>query len=142
MMRLLGIDYGRARIGLAVAGGAGSVIRGLTTIRRHDTAGAADSVVKIVQRERPDALVVGIPLDPDDNETAMSEEARGFGRMLHAMTGLPVHLVDESLSSRRAREIMLSRRKKQRRDKGAVDRIAACLILERFQKEQQCGHPE
>ena len=68
----------------------------------------------------------------------MSLEVRDFAEKLQTISKAPVSFVDESLTSVRAAEIMRFKKKKERRDKRAVDRIAACLILEAFQREHPC----
>jgi putative Holliday junction resolvase len=136
-MRLIGVDYGRRRIGLAVTDETGSVVRGLTTIDRKRFADCRAAIAAVIASERPGALVFGVPLDADDRDTAMAAEIRAFARVINKDYGLPVHFVDESMTSKKASELLMFRKKKTRRDKTAVDRIAACLILEQFLKEQK-----
>jgi putative Holliday junction resolvase len=136
-MRLIGVDYGRRRIGLAVTDETGSVVRGLTTIDRKRFADCRAAIAAVIASERPGALVFGVPLDADDRDTAMAAEIRAFARVINKDYGLPVHFVDESMTSKKASELLMFRKKKTRRDKTAVDRIAACLILEQFLKEQR-----
>jgi putative Holliday junction resolvase len=96
-----------------------------------------------VETEKPAAIVVGLPLDSDDNETAMSLEIRNFFANLEKTLSLPVYYIDESLTSKHAAVLLQHRRKKDRQDKAAVDRIAACLILDSFLGEQAPGsHPD
>jgi putative holliday junction resolvase len=137
-MKLIGIDYGRRRIGLAVTDESGEYIRGLPTVDRLRTADYLSALRSVIEMERPVRIVVGLPLDIDGDETVMSREIRAFASCLGAATGLPVVFVDESLSSKTATALMRPRKKKDRRDKEAVDRIAACIILESFQKGLTC----
>ena len=80
----------------------------------------------------PAGLVIGLPLDSDDNETPMSVEVRNFAANLEKSVTIPVYFIDESLTSKKAEVLLRFRKKKERRSKAAVDRIAACLILESF----------
>jgi putative holliday junction resolvase len=92
----------------------------------------------LIEAERPGLLVIGLPLDINGDETVMSKEIRLFASDLEQAASLPVRFVDESLSSVQAAEIMRFRKKKDRRNKEAVDRIAACIILESFKKGLTC----
>jgi putative Holliday junction resolvase len=140
-MKLIGLDYGKKRIGVAVTDETGDFIRGLPTIDRA-TCGVGDCISVlggIISRENPEKIVIGLPLDPCDAETAFSLEIRKFAGKLSRISSVPVEFVDESLTSRRAYDIIRMRKKKHRRAKENIDRIAACLILEAFQREKRCG---
>ncbi|MBN1982579.1 MAG: Holliday junction resolvase RuvX [Chitinivibrionales bacterium] len=137
-MKLVGIDYGRRRIGIAVTDESGKFIRGCATIDRKISKDPVSDVVKYIKELAAEELVFGLPLGPHDEETVMSQEVRSFANRITAQLtiALPCHFVDESFSSLRAHELLSSRKKKQRRDKAAIDRLAACTILETFQKYQ------
>jgi putative holliday junction resolvase len=136
-MKLIGIDYGRRRIGLAATDETGTIVRGLATIDRKKHPDAVAALRTVIAREEPGALVVGLPLDADDRETAMSAEVRRFASALERTAAIPVYFIDESLTSKQAQTLLLSRRKKVRRDKAEVDKVAACLILDAFVRERQ-----
>ena len=78
-------------------------------------------------------------LDVNDAETVMSKEVRDFANQINNISGKPIHFVDESLSSKRASELLRFRKRKARQDKAAVDRMAACIILEIYREEKECG---
>jgi putative holliday junction resolvase len=137
-MKLLGVDYGRRRIGIAVTDEQGEYIKGLPTLDRKKTTDFLRSLEAIISHQQPRRIVMGLPLDIDGHETVMSLEVRAFAEKLQAISSVPVSFVDESLTSVRAAEIMRFKKKKDRRDKQAVDRIAACLILEAFRKGCAC----
>lgn len=138
-MKLLGIDYGRRRIGIAATDISGNHIRGCATIDRKKCSDPISALADVIAEESPDALVFGIPYGPHDEETAMSKEIRAFTRQLTdaAQLTIPVHFIDESYSSIHAQELIRFQKKKKRRDKHYIDRIAACTILESFQRQQQ-----
>ncbi|MCL2690500.1 MAG: Holliday junction resolvase RuvX [Chitinispirillia bacterium] len=131
-MKLLSVDYGRRRIGVAVTDEEGRFVRGLVTIDRKLCKDSHQQILKIVADEKIEAIIFGLPLNDMDEETTMTKEVRGFASAIEITCGLPIHFVDESFTSRRASELMMFRKKKARRDKGLTDRIAACLILETF----------
>jgi putative Holliday junction resolvase len=134
-MRLIGVDYGRRRIGLAVADGAAAIAHGLPTIDRKKNSDPRTAIAAVIAVERPGALVFGVPLDADDRETRMAAEIRAFAEGIKKDSGLPVYFVDESLTSKQAAELLRFRRKKERRKKESVDKLAACLILEEYLRE-------
>lgn len=136
-MKLLGIDYGRRRIGLAVTDEDGCCVRGLSVIDRKKVRNCTEELVTIISTEKPAELVFGLPLDIDDQETVMSREVRSFAAQVQERTGLPVHFIDESFTSQKAAQLMLYRKKKERRDKSLSDRIAACLILQTFLEDRK-----
>ncbi len=138
-MKLLGIDYGRRRIGIAVTDESGTIIRGLTTIDRNTIHDPVSEILKIIANENPSDLIVGLPLDENNNETEMSGEIRTFIKTIEGQITIPIHFVDESYSSIKASDLLLYRKKKVRRKKTNVDRIAACVILDTFIKEQNPG---
>lgn len=137
-MKLLGIDYGRRRIGVAATDETGVCIRGCATIDRKRCSDTISALSDIITEESPDAIVFGIPLGPNDEETAMSEEIRAFAKQVTgiAQCKIPIHFIDESYSSIQAQQALRLRKKKQRRNKQNIDRIAACYILESFQRQQ------
>lgn len=120
---------------MAACDDSGIPIRGLPTIDRKKNPDILSVLSSVIAEEQPERLIFGLPLDVNDAETVMSKEVRTFAGNLSERTGLPVEFVDESLSSQRAEELLRHRKKKQRRDKGAVDRLAACLILDQYMKE-------
>ncbi len=134
-MKLMGVDYGRRRIGVAITDETGTAIRGLATINRAKSADSVSALVALIHEQNPATVVFGVPLGPDDEETSMSREARSFASRLSVHIKQPIHFVDESYSSLQAEELLRFRKKKHRQDKAATDRLAACLILEQYQRE-------
>jgi putative Holliday junction resolvase len=137
-MKLMGIDYGRRRIGLSVGGVEDAPVRGLPTIDRKKNPGYFRTLCALIEREMPGRLVFGLPLDRNDAETVMSREIRAFARKLEQRTGLPVSFVDESLTSLQAEALLRHRKRRVRRDKGSIDRLAACIILDQYIRENGC----
>jgi putative holliday junction resolvase len=131
-MKLLSMDYGRRRIGIATTDETGTLIRGLTTIDRKVSKDPIADILAIISTENPSSLIVGLPLDHENEETEMTSEIRSFVSKILEKIVMPVHFIDESYSSIEAAGVMRFRKKKDRRDKTAVDGVAACLILERY----------
>ncbi|PPK85585.1 putative Holliday junction resolvase [Neolewinella xylanilytica] len=135
-MRILGIDYGRKKCGVAVTDPLQLIATGLMTVPTHQL---LDWLTDYLDREEVSDLVVGESLTEDRSANPIQKEIVGFERKVaKRFPELRLHRQDEFLSSRRARESMLAMgmKKKRRRDKSEVDRIAATLILQDFLEER------
>lgn len=131
----LGFDFGLRRIGVA----AGQSITGSAspagTVPARDGEPEWTRIDALVDEWRPEALVVGVPLHLDGTEQPLTARARAFADALGARYGLAVHEADERLSSYAAEGMIADARAaggRRRTRRGDVDRIAACLILERW----------
>lgn len=141
MSRLLGIDFGSRRIGIAIGDTGAGLARALTTIRRGATVGDdAASIAAIAERESVEELVVGLPLEASGETGPMAVEARGWAEEVGRLTRLPVRLRDERLTSylaeRRLGPMPRGRSgappSKSQRDayRARVDREAAAIVLQ------------
>lgn len=135
MARILGIDYGERRVGLAVSDPTGTIAQPLPTLARR--AGKRPPVQAVADTARAwgvEALVVGLPLTLDGEESDWTRETREFGTKVAERTGLPVRFVDERMTSVRAERAVrsLGLRRAEREDKGRVDAAAAVLILQAY----------
>lgn len=133
MSRTLGIDYGERRIGVAVSDPLGMIAQPLPTVaRRRGKRPPFAEFERIVAEWQPEALVVGLPLTADGDESDWTAEVRAFGDRLAERTGLPVHYVDERMTSARAERAVRASglSKNQREQKERVDAAAAVLILQ------------
>jgi putative Holliday junction resolvase len=130
--RVLGIDYGRARVGIAVSDPLGIVARGVTVLTR--TGSLVADVCRIAAELGAGTLVVGMPLTLRGTKGEIAAEVEEFIAALRRECGLPVIAVDERFSSSRAEATMIDMGvpRKKRRVKGEVDRIAAALILQDY----------
>ncbi|NND45578.1 MAG: Holliday junction resolvase RuvX [Xanthomonadales bacterium] len=135
---LLGFDYGRRRIGVAVGQTLTGTATALVTIA-HAAEPDWQALDRLVREWRPAALVLGLPLDGEGNETEMSREARAFGAVMAERYGLPVRYQDERLSSVAAGEQFVQARSEgraRRRDAKSLDARAAQIILENWLQSQ------
>jgi putative holliday junction resolvase len=131
---ILAFDFGTRRIGVAVGNELIKSARPLEPLPARDGIPDWQQVARLVEEWRPDLFVVGLPLNMDGTESAMSTRARKFGKRLFGRFGRPCEMADERGSTREAkaiaREVPHQRdRHKSYRDDG-VDGISAVLILE------------
>lgn len=129
--RVLGIDYGIRRIGAAVADVALRISMPLTTIEgRNDVTRDARAVSDLGTQENATAFIVGLPLNMTTGESEQTKLTRRFADELRRLSGKPVHLQDERLTSYAAQQVMDEAEVPHRRRKGLADRIAAQKILQ------------
>ncbi len=124
---LLGFDYGTHKIGVAVGQELTGTATPLTVLGRVQNRPDWEGIARLIDEWQPHALVVGLPIGPDEKETPMTQAARKFARQLEGRFGLPVHLADERLTSREAWSRIGGI---ATRDVTRIDSMAAKLILE------------
>jgi putative Holliday junction resolvase len=129
---LLGFDFGMKRIGVAVGQTVTESARPLTTLKAAQGNPEWDRVAKLIKTWQPDALVVGVPLNMDGTEQPLTQAARHFAGELQNRFNLPVHEMDERLSSKDARERLFAEGGYKALQNGQVDRVAAQLILQNW----------
>jgi len=130
-MRCLGIDYGTRRIGLAFGDDLG-VATPLPAIVDADPAQRWTALLAAARQRRATDLVIGYPLNMDDTAGPKAKEAETIAERLRAELGLPVHLVDERLTSYEAEASIARHKRREVRASGLIDSRAATLILQDF----------
>jgi len=135
-MRILGIDYGERRVGVAISDPLGSIALGLETI---EVTSLKDAVAKVCAacRERDVAtIVVGLPLNMDGSRGPMVERVERFVSELTVASGLPVVTYDERLSSAMVERTLLDADMSRSKRKGVRDKLAAQVILQGYLDRQ------
>lgn len=128
--RLLGIDYGRRRIGIAVSDALGLTARPLGFIARQSDAQAAGVVAALAAKEQVGGIVLGLPVNADGSHGGNVRWVEAFRIALGKVTALPIELVDERYSSGEAEE-ELRAAGKWPCDPGWLDAQAAAIVLRR-----------
>ena len=132
MPTFLGIDYGTKRMGLAWADDLGIALP-LKAIRGTDSDACLNELSKEIKERKIDQIVIGYPLHMDGRKGKRTEEVDQFVKILKASFALPVHRVDERLTSHAAEEALGKNAKSKKTLKsGKVDATAASLILKDF----------
>jgi len=131
---VLGFDFGKKRIGIAVGQTLTASARPLATVRVHDDRPDWDAIAGFIQSWRPAQLIVGLPTQLDGSEHPLAAAVRRFAAELQQRYALPVQLVDERLSSHAAAQIAVAAGGRtaphRQAAKETLDRIAAQVILE------------
>ncbi len=125
---VLGIDHGEARIGLAITDPVGIMAHPLETIQVKTT-DPIERIMALVSTRQVKQLVLGLPLRMDGSEGTAAEKIRAFGRELAEKIDLPLHYMDESLTTVAAAEKLHQAGKNAKKQKSIIDQAAAVEIL-------------
>ena len=131
-MRIMAIDYGDQRIGLAVSDLLGMLCGEAWTMNERDMERASKRIAEEAAAREVGTLVLGLPKNMDGSEGVRAEKSREFKAMLERDSGLPVVLWDERRSSIEAHAILHAAGKKEKQHRKTVDAVAASLILEGY----------
>ncbi|MBQ3481312.1 MAG: Holliday junction resolvase RuvX [Oscillospiraceae bacterium] len=131
-MRVMAIDYGDQRIGLAVSDLTGLLCGEAWTMQEWNMERASQRIAEEAARREVGTLVLGLPKNMDGSEGPRAEKSRAFAALLEADSSLPVVLWDERRSSIEAHAILHAAGKKEKLHRRTVDAVAASLILQGY----------
>lgn len=131
-MRIMGIDYGDARTGLAVSDEMNILIGEAWTLNEWNPERVADVIAQEAQKRNVGRLVLGLPKNMDGSEGPRAEKCRDFAELLRSKTDIELVMWDERRSSIEAHAILHANGKKEKKHRKTVDAVAASLILEGY----------
>jgi len=131
-LRILGLDYGEKRIGVALCDELGLTAQGLPTLIRKTKKHDLEILSNLIRNYSVERIVIGYPLRLDGSEGIQCEKVNRFARLLHKTFLLPVMKWPETLSTKDAEEILISSGVRWQKRKEKVDQLAACLILQNY----------
>lgn len=131
-MKVMAIDYGDARTGVAVSDMLGMIVGFTTVVSEWNREKAAEKVAALVKEHKPERLVMGFPKNMDGTEGPRADLYREFATLLEEKTGMQVILWDERRTTVEAHNILSASGKKMKQHKKNVDAVAASLILEGY----------
>lgn len=131
-MRIMGIDYGDARTGLAVSDAMNLLVGEAWTVNQWDANTLADEIIRQAVARGVERFVLGLPKNMDGTEGARAEKCREFAALLAGKTDIPIVMWDERRSSIEAHAILHANGKKEKKHRKTVDAVAASLILESY----------
>ena len=129
-MRVLALDYGKKRMGVAVSDGLGLTAQPLTTIERKGFKTDSRIIEELCREREVEELVVGLPVRMDGTMGPEVEAVMRFVDKLQEFLGLPIHTWDERLSTVAAERVLIEADLSRRKRKKVVDRVAAAWILQ------------
>ena len=135
-MRYLGLDLGTKTLGLSLSDKTNTIATPYETIhfKENEYASVLKSLEKIVKEKEITDFVLGLPKNMNNSLGFASERSLEFKKILEEYFSLPVHLVDERLSTIEAEKILLLSDKSRKKRKKVIDNVASSLILETFLK--------
>ena len=131
-LRILGLDYGEKRIGVAVSDELGMTAQGLPTIIRKDKKHDWESLRRMIHDYNVEKIVVGYPVRLDGSEGIQCEKVNRFALLMEKTFALPVMKWPETLSTKEAEEILINSGIRWEKRKKMVDKLAASLILQSY----------
>ena len=131
-MRIMGIDYGDARTGLAVSDEMNILVGEAWTLNEWNPERVADVIALEAQKRNVGRLVLGLPKNMDGSEGPRAEKCRDFAELLRSKTDIELVMWDERRSSIEAHAILHANGKKEKKHRKTVDAVAASLILEGY----------
>jgi putative holliday junction resolvase len=134
--RILGLDVGSKRIGIAVSDPLGITAQGLETLQRRNKRLDFEALAELVRTYSVAEIVVGFPLRMSGEEGVQAEKMQRFAEELRERLKLPVHLWDERLTSAEANRLLRETEMSIRRRGQVVDRMAAVLILQSWMEHR------
>lgn len=131
-MRIMGLDVGVKRIGIALSDPMGWTAQGLSVLERTNLQRDLDTLKALCQQHEVEKLVIGLPRNMNGTLGVKAEEIQQFGQELAERTGLPAEYWDERLTTRSAERVLLEADMSRRKRKQVIDKVAAVYILQAY----------
>jgi len=131
-MRILGLDYGEKRLGLAISDEMGITAQGLPTLTRKGLEKDLAALEKVIRQFGVDRIVIGYPLRLNGTEGIQCEKVNRFAGILEKRFSIPILKWDETLTTSQAEEILTEVRVSRKKRKAVVDKLAAMIILQDY----------
>ena len=131
-MKCLGMDLGTKKLGLAMSDASGMISYPYKLIKFSDYEEAAKEVVDIVNKEKVEVLVLGLPKNMDNSMGFASERSLNFKRILERLTDNEIVLIDERLSTVEAENMLINDDVKRKKRKDVIDELSAAIILDTY----------
>ena len=131
-MRIMGIDYGDARTGIAISDLLCSIVGTTTVIHSRNSEKTLNEIQEIVKKFEVDQIVMGLPKNMDGSEGPRAELCRNFAQRIEEVTGIHVAMWDERRTTVEAHNILSAHNYHGKKRKNTVDAVAASLILEGY----------
>ena len=131
-LRVLGIDHGQKRIGVALSDAMGMLASPLTTIEHTSDAEDVNAIVTLIEQNRVSEIVVGIPISLDGSIGSQAKRAAYFARLIAKHSNKPVETIDERFSTQEAKRKIQESGRQRSKDKGRLDSAAAAVLLQSY----------
>ena len=132
VLRLMGLDVGEVRIGVALSDETGVIARGLTTLQRVSWQKDLATLVDTIAQHEVDEIIVGNPINLDGTSGHRSKRIEDFVRRLRELTSTPITLWDERFSSSSAEQVLIEGGMQRGKRRQVIDKLAAVIILQNY----------
>ncbi len=138
-MRILGIDYGEKRIGLALSDPLGFTAQGLKTLPRQNKEQVLRDLAVLCRENNVEEAVIGLPINMDGSVGPKAKEVLGLIPKMEAALKIPVKTWDERLTSKQAGRLMIEEGLSRQKQRSNSDRLASILILQSYLESKRAG---
>lgn len=135
--KMLGVDYGEARTGLAYSDALGLYAVGMGNVKGYNLEKAAEEIVRAAREIRAEIIVIGKPFNMNGTSGEKVEKVTELGRIIGTLCDIPVDFYDERLTTVSAHQILQTSGVRAKNRKGVVDSLAAELILQGYMDRQR-----
>jgi putative Holliday junction resolvase len=140
-MRILGLDVGERRIGVAIADESVRVALPVTVVERREQPADLDAIARLVQEQGAEAVVIGLPISLNGSLGPQAQAVKAFGQELSARLALPIEYWDERLSTVEADRRLADAGRRGPKAKARRDAAAAAIVLQSYLDSQAQGSP-
>jgi putative Holliday junction resolvase len=131
-LRILGIDMGERRIGLALSDPLGYTAQGLKTIQINNPDEVCDKLIVVINEKKVEKLVFGLPINMNGSMGPQAKKVQEYASKLKMLTNIPVDFEDERLSSVSAEQVLLLADQSRKKRKKSIDMLSAVIILQSY----------
>lgn len=131
-MRMLGLDVGDRRIGVALSDPLGLTAQRLTVLERRNVAADVEAVGTLVRQHQVGVIIVGLPLMLSGAQGSQAKKVQGFVEALRRRLPMSIHLIDERMTTVQGERALVETGTSRRKRKQVIDQVAAQLILQQF----------
>ena len=136
-MRVLGLDVGERRIGVALSDPLGLTAQRLTVLERSGDHTDVEAICELIVKHGVSSVIVGLPLTMRGAHGPQAQRVTSFAQVLRRQSAVPVQLVDERLTTVQGERALLATDTSRRRRKQVIDQVAAQLILQQYLETQR-----
>ena len=130
--RIMGLDVGQRRIGVAISDPVGLTAQGVTVLERRTPAADVEAVCRLAKTHAAETVVIGLPLTLEGQRGPQAQRVAAFADLVHRALGLPIAWVDERFTTAQGERVLLEGGMSRQQRKHVVDQVAAQLILQSY----------
>jgi len=131
-MKILGIDYGEKRIGLALSDPSNMVARSLKVLKRNGTRRWLGEMKEIIEQNKIEKIVIGLPRNMNGSMGEKGKEVLAFVKVLEKVVNVPIVTWDERLTTVSAEKVLLQAELSRKKRRDILDKLSACIILQNY----------